>query len=117
MLLSHRRTVIAGVGSSIPEKVVPNDHFLDFDFYMDYDRPVDPATNPNVIDKFHQITDISERRYATDDQVASDLAAEAGAAAIEAAVAAVLEEGEVTTRDIGGTATTDEVGSAVAERI
>ncbi|MEE4272060.1 MAG: ketoacyl-ACP synthase III [Thermoanaerobaculales bacterium] len=85
MLLSHRRTVIAGVGSSIPEKVVPNDHFRDFDFYMDYGQPVDRATNPNVIDKFHQITDISERRYAADDQVASDLATEAGAAAIEAA--------------------------------
>jgi len=83
MVLSHRRTVISGVGSSIPEKVVPNSDFLGSDFYMDYDQPVDPATNPKVIEKFHQITDISERRYAQDNQVASDLAAEAGANAIK----------------------------------
>jgi tartrate dehydrogenase/decarboxylase/D-malate dehydrogenase len=41
---------------------------------------------------------------------------EAGAG-IEHAVAATLAVGEVRTRDIGGTSTTAEVGSAVAERL
>ena len=41
----------------------------------------------------------------------------AAAAAIEKAVAAVLAEGETRTRDIGGTATTAEVGSAVVDSL
>jgi 3-oxoacyl-[acyl-carrier-protein] synthase-3 len=75
--------VIIGTGKAIPPVVVPNSDFLNNEFYMDYGQPVDPSTNEKVIEKFHKITDISERRYAGDDQVASDLGAEAGAAAIE----------------------------------
>jgi tartrate dehydrogenase/decarboxylase/D-malate dehydrogenase len=39
------------------------------------------------------------------------------AAAIEQAVAATLAAGEVRTRDIGGTSTTEEVGRAIAESL
>jgi len=42
---------------------------------------------------------------------------EEGAAAIGAAVALVLEEGEVRTRDIGGTSTTADVGGAIRDRL
>jgi len=80
---SHRRTVITGTGASVPDQIVPNESFLDNEFYMDYGEAVAPGSNEEVIRKFHQITDISERRYANDNQVASDLAAEAGAIAIE----------------------------------
>jgi len=77
-----RRTVIIGTGRSIPDRVVPNDAFLGTEFYMDYGDPVDTATNAEVIEKFQEITDISERRYAPENLVTSDLAAEAARAAI-----------------------------------
>jgi len=83
MARDHRNTVIIGTGKAIPEVVVPNSDFLKNEFYMDYGQPVDPGTNEKVIEKFHKITDISERRYAEDGQVASDLASEAAIAAIE----------------------------------
>lgn len=67
-------TIIVGTGSYIPKKIIPNDFFLDAEFY-------DPATNkkfeiPNseIIRKFFEITNIEERRYAENDQVTSDLA-------------------------------------------
>jgi 3-oxoacyl-[acyl-carrier-protein] synthase-3 len=40
---------------------------------LDYGRPLDPADNPRVLEKFQEITEISERRYVTDDLVASDM--------------------------------------------
>lgn len=83
MANESRHTVIVGTGRSIPSTVVPNSRFLDNQFFMDYGKPVDPATNPQVIDKFHQITDIRERRYVEEDRVTSDLATEAATAAIE----------------------------------
>ncbi len=78
-----RHTVIIGTGSSIPPKIVPNSDFLDNEFFMDYGQPVEPGTNEKVIGKFRQITDISERRYADDNVMASDLGTQAGANAIE----------------------------------
>jgi tartrate dehydrogenase/decarboxylase/D-malate dehydrogenase len=42
---------------------------------------------------------------------------EEAAAATGAAVAFVLEEGEVRTRDIGGTSTTADVGGAIRDRV
>jgi len=83
MATSNRHTVIIGTGSSIPPRIVPNSDFLDNEFFMDYGEPVEQGTNERVIDKFQKITDIGERRYADDDVMASDLATEAGAAAIE----------------------------------
>ncbi len=83
MTPSNRHTVIIGTGSSIPPKVVPNSSFIDNEFFMDYGEPIEAGSNERVIEKFRQITDISERRYADDDVLASDLATEAGANAIE----------------------------------
>jgi 3-oxoacyl-[acyl-carrier-protein] synthase-3 len=76
-------TVIIGTGSSIPPAVVANSSFLDNEFFLDYGQPVEPGSNDRVVDKFKQITDIGERRYAADGVLASDLATEAGAAAVE----------------------------------
>jgi len=76
-------TVIVGTGSYVPGRIIPNDFFLDAEFY-------DPATNkkfetPNseIIRKFFEITNIEERRYAEDDQVTSDLATFAARDAID----------------------------------
>ncbi len=76
-------TVIVGTGSYIPTKIIPNDYFMDVEFY-------DPATskkfetpNSEIIRKFYEITNIEERRYADSDQVTSDLATFAARDAIE----------------------------------
>jgi 3-oxoacyl-[acyl-carrier-protein] synthase-3 len=83
MLSDSRQTVIIGTGSAIPPEIVPNSRFLDNEFYMDYGQRMEPGTNRTVVEKFQQITDIGERRYAADDAVASDLATEAAERAIE----------------------------------
>ena len=66
-----------GTGNSIPSRIVPNKDFLENEFYMNYGDPVEAGTNEKVIDKFQQITDIGERRYADDNVLTSDLATEA----------------------------------------
>jgi len=83
MTMDPRHTVIIGTGKAIPPKVVPNSHFLENKFFMDYGEPVEPGTNEKIVDKFQQITDIGERRYADDNVMTSDLATQAGADAIE----------------------------------
>ena len=65
---------IVGTGSYIPPRRVPADAFLQSRFFADYDRPLDPATNPDIVSKFQDITEISERRWADDHLVTSDLA-------------------------------------------
>ncbi len=78
-------TKIIGTGSCIPEQVIQNEYFSDYSFY-------DPATkkpfdkpNEEIIQKFHEITNIEERRWIREDQVASDIAAEAVAEACKVA--------------------------------
>ncbi len=80
-----RRTVIAGTGSFIPQRRVSNDEFLDNRFFIDYDQPIDTAENRKTIEKFEEITEIAERRYADDSQVASDLGTLASEKAIQSA--------------------------------
>jgi 3-oxoacyl-[acyl-carrier-protein] synthase III len=78
-----RCSVITGTGSYIPSRRVPNEDFLNNRFFMDYERPLDVADNAMTVGKFEEITDINERRWAADDQVASDLAAEAARRAVD----------------------------------
>ena len=75
-------SVIAGTGSYLPTRRVPNDHFLHNEFY---NSAGERLKNPNeeTIKKFREITGISERRYVTDDLVASDIAALAARNALE----------------------------------
>jgi 3-oxoacyl-[acyl-carrier-protein] synthase-3 len=80
-----RRTVMIGTGSYIPTRRVSNDEFLNNRFFMDYDRPIDSADNKKTVRKFQEITDIAERRWAEDDQVASDLGLLASERALESA--------------------------------
>lgn len=75
------RASISATGSYIPEVMVPNKAFLNAQF-------LDPGgakigENETVIDKFKAITGISERRYASDGQNASDLAFLSATAALE----------------------------------
>jgi 3-oxoacyl-[acyl-carrier-protein] synthase-3 len=66
--------VFNGIGSYVPENIVPNEHFLKHEFYMEDGKPFD-IPNEEIIKKFEKITGIRERRYASDDQLNSDLGA------------------------------------------
>jgi 3-oxoacyl-[acyl-carrier-protein] synthase-3 len=76
------RTVIVGSGSHIPERVVPNAHFVGHHFRARDGRPLDGA-NVDVLRQFEAITDIRERRWAPENLSASDLGEDAARKAIE----------------------------------
>lgn len=73
--------LITGTGSYIPTGIVTNDDFAGTVFY-DTDGTVFPNTHEEISEKFRAITGIVERRYVTDDLVASDIGAIAAARAI-----------------------------------
>ncbi|MEO5682687.1 MAG: ketoacyl-ACP synthase III [Chitinophagaceae bacterium] len=75
-------SVITGTGSYIPTSIQSNKDFFQHVFYTDNNHALD-TPSPEVVEKFRKITGISERRYATDDMNASDLAALAANKAIE----------------------------------
>jgi 3-oxoacyl-[acyl-carrier-protein] synthase-3 len=75
-------TIIIGSGSYIPEIVVKNDDFLSHEFYDESGVQFE-QDNRETIDKFKEITGISERRYLSDDLNNSDMAFFAAQKAIE----------------------------------
>jgi 3-oxoacyl-[acyl-carrier-protein] synthase-3 len=77
-------SVITGTGSYIPPRCVRNEDFLSNVFY-DTDGQKLPKENSEIIDKFFQITTISERRHLDDDLLTSDMGANAAAEAISSA--------------------------------
>jgi len=81
---SSRRTIITGTGCYIPEQRVPNSDFLDRTFLNANGEPFDKS-NKEIVAKFAEITGIKERRYAKDNVMASDMGAEAGQKALQAA--------------------------------
>lgn len=64
--------VIIGSGSYLPTQKIPNSHFLHYRFFDGQGKPLDKG-NEEIISKFQDITGIEERRYVTDDLVASDI--------------------------------------------
>lgn len=83
--MAQVRTVIIGTGSCIPQQKVPNEAFLNRTFFRDYGEPYEEGETAKIVAKFQEITNISERRYVSDDRVASDLAFAAGQEALTAA--------------------------------
>lgn len=84
-MTKHVYTKIVGTGSYLPPRVISNDYFSNYTFY-------DPATgqpfdksNEEIIGKFKEITNISERRWITDELNNSDMAAFAVKEACESA--------------------------------
>jgi 3-oxoacyl-[acyl-carrier-protein] synthase-3 len=69
-----RYSVITACGSYLPGEHVPNSRFLEHQFFETYGQPFDRSQNRRIIEKFEEITEIAERRYVTDDLVASDIA-------------------------------------------
>lgn len=68
-------TRIIGTGSCIPSQIIKNSYFLKSEFYDPSTKKVFDKSNEEIIQKFKDITDIEERRYVSDDQVTSDIAA------------------------------------------
>jgi 3-oxoacyl-[acyl-carrier-protein] synthase-3 len=77
-------SVITGTGSYIPTKYIRNEDFLKNEFYDSDGKRLEKA-NQEIIDKFFEITTISERRYVTDNLVTSDMAYYAAIDAIKSA--------------------------------
>jgi 3-oxoacyl-[acyl-carrier-protein] synthase-3 len=75
--------VIAGTGSYLPENIISKTSFLNAEFYENgvlIEKPVS-----EIIDKFTEITEISERRYVGNEMVNSQMAAIAAQRAIDSA--------------------------------
>ncbi|MEJ2540279.1 MAG: ketoacyl-ACP synthase III [Gemmatimonadota bacterium] len=79
----QRSSIFTGSGRVLPARKIGNRDFLEHEFFLDRDEPLDPSRSAEVIAKFEEITEISERRYALEDRVASDL----GVTAAERALA------------------------------
>lgn len=75
-------SIITGSGKYIPTKVVKNEDFLNATFFTNAGEKVEKPTE-EIIKKFQEITDINERRYVTDDLMASDIGYFAAKDAIE----------------------------------
>jgi 3-oxoacyl-[acyl-carrier-protein] synthase-3 len=76
------RSIITGSGSFIPPVIKTNRDFTVHDFYDENHNRIDVAPDL-VVEKFKQITGISERRYAEPEHNASDIALIAAKIAIE----------------------------------
>ena len=66
-------SVIRGSGHYLPPKIIKNEHFLDYEFYNADGTKIE-TPNEEIIQKFVEITEIEERRYADDNIMASDMA-------------------------------------------
>jgi 3-oxoacyl-[acyl-carrier-protein] synthase III len=75
-------SVFVATGSYNPTRRVLNEDFLQHRLFGDYGKPLDPAENARTISKFQAVTGIDERRYASDDLVASDMATAAAESAL-----------------------------------
>ncbi len=80
--MSFYNVVITGTGKYIPDNIVTNNDFAENNFYDTNGKPFD-ASHKELTDKFKAITGIEERRYADDDQCASDIGTIAARIAIE----------------------------------
>ncbi|MFH0729445.1 MAG: ketoacyl-ACP synthase III [Pseudomonadota bacterium] len=65
--------IITATGSYIPEKAIPNDYFLEHQFYDSRGVRLEHP-NPAIVEKLKEITGIKERRYVTSELTTSDIA-------------------------------------------
>jgi 3-oxoacyl-[acyl-carrier-protein] synthase-3 len=77
-----RNVIIKGTGSYLPERIIKNDYFMDWVFYTPDKNRID-KDNHQIVEKLTEISGISERRFLEPEMVSSDMAAKAGALAIE----------------------------------
>lgn len=76
-----QHSIIIGSGAYIPENIICNSDFLSHDFHLDNnDHKGHPSAK--IVEKFSKITGILERRYATEGDTTSYMAAKAAELAI-----------------------------------
>lgn len=80
--MQYKNTVITGTGVGIPKVVKRNSDFYINTFY-DKDQNLINDDPKNIVKKFEEITGISERRYANEETLSSDLATTAALEAIK----------------------------------
>lgn len=78
----HKNIIITGTGSYIPSVVKPNQQFCNNTFYTAEGKLIKEPVE-RTISKFNKITDIEERRYASEDMTCSTLGTYAAEKAIE----------------------------------
>ncbi|MFZ5428764.1 MAG: 3-oxoacyl-ACP synthase III family protein [Bacteroidota bacterium] len=76
-------TIITGSGSYIPPVQIDNDHFSGYRFFDPATRQPFEKENEEIIEKFREITNIEERRWALPEEQTSDLGYLAARNAIE----------------------------------
>jgi 3-oxoacyl-[acyl-carrier-protein] synthase III len=77
-------TVITGTGSYIPSQVIDNSQFAKQTFF-EKDQSLIDSPGEEVVRKFRDITGIAQRRWVTENQTTSQIAAVAAEKAIESA--------------------------------
>ena len=77
----HLNTIISGTGSYIPSVVINNSQFTKQVFFEKDESLID-SPGEVVVNKFRDITGIAERRWVSEGQTCSDIAAMAAEAAI-----------------------------------
>jgi 3-oxoacyl-[acyl-carrier-protein] synthase-3 len=70
-------TKIIGTGSYLPPKIIDNEYFMNYQFYDPVKKELIDKSNEEIITKFREITNIEQRRYVSENQVTSDIAAKA----------------------------------------
>src|SRR5690606_18428206 len=75
-------TIITGSGHFLPERIIKNDFFLDYDFFGEDGQRIEKPIEETIA-KFKEITEIEERRYAENHMYTSDLATIAAKKALE----------------------------------
>jgi len=78
-------TKIVGTGSYLPTRTIGNDFFYNYTFYDPSTQQPFEKSNDEIIQKFKEITKISERRWISDELHNSDMAAMAVKDACESA--------------------------------
>ncbi len=79
------QTIIIGSGSYVPPVIIDNSHFKNSSFYDPATRKPFEKENEEIIEKFREITNIEERRWANPSDVTSDLGYKAALDAINSA--------------------------------
>jgi len=67
-------TKIVGTGSYLPTRVIGNEHFKNYTFFDPCTKEPFDKDNDEIIQKFKEITNISERRWISDELHNSDMA-------------------------------------------
>ena len=67
-------TKIIGTGSYIPSRTIGNDYFKNYTFFDPSTKQPFEKDNDEIIQKFKEITNISERRWISEDLMNSDMA-------------------------------------------